>query len=189
MRGRLWAAAALARFALDGGEEPETRRPVSRLRRRRRRIGSVFRSATNSPITSPSARITCTSRIRSCDPAPSDRSCAPARPPVHMEGMSRIHRADRIFGSVRSSPAKSNMCHTLANLEYHHFKYAAHRRPGDVHLHFFGTATLSFADGDRLRYPATSSKSNCRNWARRCTIRWRASPKISAWAASGRSDR
>jgi hypothetical protein len=39
------------------------------------------------------------------------------------------------------------MCHSLANLEYHHFKYAAHRRPGDVHLHFFGTATLSCADG------------------------------------------
>ena len=32
------------------------------------------------------------------------------------------------------------MCHSLA----HH---AAHRRPGDVHLNFFGTATLSFADG------------------------------------------
>ena len=26
----------------------------------------------------------------------------------------------------------------------------AHRRPGDVHLHFFGTATLSFADGIRV---------------------------------------
>ena len=42
------------------------------------------------------------------------------------------------------------MCHSLANLEYHHFKYAAHRVPGDVHLHFFGTATLSFADGIRV---------------------------------------
>ena len=42
---------------------------------------------------------------------------------------------------------ETNMCHSLANLEYHHFKYPAHRRPGDVHLHFFGTATLSFADG------------------------------------------
>ena len=39
------------------------------------------------------------------------------------------------------------MCHTFANLEYHHFKYAQHRVPGDVHLHFFGTATVSFADG------------------------------------------
>ena len=39
------------------------------------------------------------------------------------------------------------MSHSLANLEHHHFKYAQHRRPGDVHVHFFGTATLSFADG------------------------------------------
>jgi len=39
------------------------------------------------------------------------------------------------------------MSHSLANLEYHHFKYAQHRRPGDVHLHFFGTATVSVADG------------------------------------------
>src|SRR5690606_34235881 len=46
---------------------------------------------------------------------------------------------------------EANMCHSLENLEYHHFKYAAHRRPGDVHLHFFGTATLSFADGVRTQ--------------------------------------
>jgi hypothetical protein len=43
------------------------------------------------------------------------------------------------------------MCHTLENLEFHHFKYSAHRRPLDVHLHFFGTATLSFADSIRAR--------------------------------------
>jgi outer membrane protein assembly factor BamB len=42
---------------------------------------------------------------------------------------------------------EANMSHTLANLEYHHFKYAGFRRPGDVHIHFFGTATLSIADG------------------------------------------
>jgi hypothetical protein len=42
------------------------------------------------------------------------------------------------------------MCHSLANLVFHHFKYAAHRVAGDVHLHFFGTATLSFADGIRV---------------------------------------
>ncbi|MDB5563326.1 MAG: GguC protein, partial [Hyphomicrobiales bacterium] len=34
-----------------------------------------------------------------------------------------------------------------ANLEYHHFKYDLFRNPGDVHVHMFGTATLSFADG------------------------------------------
>ncbi|MFN3434079.1 MAG: FAH family protein, partial [Sphingomonas sp.] len=42
---------------------------------------------------------------------------------------------------------EANMSHSLANLEHHHFKYAAFRRPGDVHVHFFGTATLSCADG------------------------------------------
>ena len=39
------------------------------------------------------------------------------------------------------------MSHSIANLEHHHFKYAGFRRPGDLHVHFFGTATLSFSDG------------------------------------------
>ena len=43
------------------------------------------------------------------------------------------------------------MCHSLANLEHHHFKYAQFRRPGDVHVHFMGTATLSFSDGIETR--------------------------------------
>jgi hypothetical protein len=43
------------------------------------------------------------------------------------------------------------MSHSIANLEHHHFKYAQFRRPGDVHAHFFGTATLSFSDGVSLQ--------------------------------------
>jgi hypothetical protein len=39
------------------------------------------------------------------------------------------------------------MSHSIANLEHHHFKYDVCRTPGDIHVHFFGTATLSFADG------------------------------------------
>ena len=39
------------------------------------------------------------------------------------------------------------MSHSIANLESHHFKYALFRRPGDLHVHFFGTATLSYSDG------------------------------------------
>ena len=38
---------------------------------------------------------------------------------------------------------QANMSHTIANLEHHQFKNAVFRRPGDVHVHFFGTATLS----------------------------------------------
>ncbi|HTS37335.1 MAG TPA: AraD1 family protein [Candidatus Solibacter sp.] len=45
----------------------------------------------------------------------------------------------------------SEMCHSLANIEHHHFKYEAHRRRGDVHVHFFGTDCLSFSDNIRLQ--------------------------------------
>ena len=41
----------------------------------------------------------------------------------------------------------ANMSHSIANLEHHHVKYAVFRQPGDIHVHMFGTATLSFADG------------------------------------------
>jgi hypothetical protein len=44
----------------------------------------------------------------------------------------------------------SEMCHTLENIEHHHFKYAVHRHRGDVHVHFFGTDCLSFSDSIRL---------------------------------------
>ena len=42
------------------------------------------------------------------------------------------------------------MCHSVANLEHHHFKFEAHRRPGDVHVHYYGAHSLSFADGVTL---------------------------------------
>lgn len=67
--------------------------------------------------------------------------------PSHLEGFSRVRRGDAVIWEKPFLTGEANMSHTLANLEYHHFKYAAHRRPGDVHLHFFGTATLSFVDG------------------------------------------
>jgi hypothetical protein len=37
----------------------------------------------------------------------------------------------------------------VANLEHHHFKYRMFRRPGDVHIHFFGASLLSCQDGFR----------------------------------------
>jgi hypothetical protein len=43
------------------------------------------------------------------------------------------------------------MSHSLANMEHHHFKHAAHRRPGDIHIHFFGAAVLSFGEGIELQ--------------------------------------
>jgi hypothetical protein len=66
--------------------------------------------------------------------------------PAHLEGSSRIRRDGAVIWQKPFLTGEANMCHTFANLEYHHFKYAQHRVPGDVHLHFFGTATVSFVD-------------------------------------------
>jgi hypothetical protein len=69
--------------------------------------------------------------------------------PDHVEGTSRIRRRDAVLWEKPFLSGEANMSHSLANLEHHHFKYDQFRRPGDVHVHFFGTATLSFADGVR----------------------------------------
>lgn len=71
--------------------------------------------------------------------------------PAHLEGTSRIQRSGETLWEKPFLTGEANMAHSLANLEYHHFKYPGFRRPGDVHVHFFGTATLSFADGIKVR--------------------------------------
>jgi hypothetical protein len=62
----------------------------------------------------------------------------------------KIERAGNLLWSKSFHTGEAAMCHNLQNIEHHHFKFAAHRRPGDVHIHFFGTASLSFGDGIRL---------------------------------------
>jgi hypothetical protein len=66
-----------------------------------------------------------------------------------ISGTSRIVRAGKTLWERPFLSGEKNMSHTIANLEHHHFKYPVFRQPGDVHVHMFGTATLSFADGIR----------------------------------------
>ncbi|CAN7223228.1 AraD1 family protein [Aminobacter sp. LjRoot7] len=67
--------------------------------------------------------------------------------PADIKGTSRIIRAGKTIWEKPFLSGEANMSHTIANLEHHHFKYGMFRQPGDVHVHMFGTATLSFADG------------------------------------------
>lgn len=67
--------------------------------------------------------------------------------PPRVEGISRIRRSGETVFEKPFLSGEANMSHSIANLEHHHFKYAIFRQPGDVHIHMFGTATLSFADG------------------------------------------
>jgi len=69
----------------------------------------------------------------------------------HVEGWATILRDGKTLWEKRFLSGEANMCHSFANLEAHHFKYPLFRRPGDVHVHYFGAATLSCLDGVRPR--------------------------------------
>jgi hypothetical protein len=71
--------------------------------------------------------------------------------PQDVRGTSRIRRDGAVLWEKPFLTGEANMTHRLANLEHHHFKYARFRRPGDVHVHFFGTGTASFVDGIETR--------------------------------------
>jgi hypothetical protein len=84
------------------------------------------------------------SKLRNCSFGPELRL---GELPRNVSGMSRIRRGDAVVWEKPFLSGEDNMSHNIANLETHHFKYGLFRRPGDVHIHFFGTATLSFSEG------------------------------------------
>ncbi|MDP9012689.1 MAG: hypothetical protein M3O41_08565 [Pseudomonadota bacterium] len=67
--------------------------------------------------------------------------------PADIRGSARVRRGTETIWEKPFLTGENNMSHYVRNLEHHHFKYSLFRRPGDVHVHFFGTATLSFSDG------------------------------------------
>jgi hypothetical protein len=69
--------------------------------------------------------------------------------PEDIRGLSRILRGGKVLWEKPFLSGEANMSHSFANLEHHHFKYGLFRQPGDIHVHMFGTATLSFGDGIR----------------------------------------
>ncbi|MDQ2640643.1 MAG: FAH family protein [Pseudomonadota bacterium] len=136
-------------FALDCGEEPElVGLYVISPRGVPARLGYAIGNEFSDHVTERRNYLYLAhSKLRQCAVGPELRT-GPL--PRHLEGRSRIFSGDRVRWEKPFLTGEDNMSHSLANLEYHHFKYVAHRIPGDVHLHFFGTATLSFADGIRV---------------------------------------
>jgi hypothetical protein len=61
-------------------------------------------------------------------------------------GRTKIERGGKVVWEAAQASGERWMCHSLANLEHHHFKHAEHRRPGDVHIHFLGADMFSFKD-------------------------------------------
>ncbi|MFC5547579.1 AraD1 family protein [Massilia aerilata] len=133
-------------FALDGGEEPEIAGLyVIGEDGQPWRLGFALGNEFSDHVTERQNYLYLAhSKLRNCGVGP---ALLVGELPAHVSGVSRILGTD---GQVRWQKAfvsgEQNMSHTIANLEYHHFKYGLFTRPGDVHIHFFGTATLSFAD-------------------------------------------
>ena len=136
-------------FALDGGEEPElVGLYVIGPDRTPYRLGYALGNEFSDHVMERQNYLYLAhSKLRRCAIGPALRT---GTLPQHLEGRSRIRRGREIVWEKPFFTGEANMCHSLANLEYHHFKYAEHRKPFDVHLHFFGTATLSFADSIRV---------------------------------------
>ncbi len=133
-------------FALDGGEEPEmaaiymigpTGKPC--------RLGFALGNEYSDHIMERQNYLYLAhSKLRQCAVGP---ELITGPPPAHIEGKSRIRRKGEVIWEKPFLTGEANMSHSIANLEFHHFKYEGFRRPGDLHIHFFGTGTLSIADG------------------------------------------
>ena len=133
-------------FAEDGGEEPEVAGvyiagPDGRVHRIGWALGNEFSDHV-------------TERVNYLWLAHSKLRVASYGPeilvgdlPADIRGTSCIRRDGAVIWEKPFLSGEANMSHTIANLEHHHFKYDIFRQSGDLHVHFFGTATLSVADG------------------------------------------
>lgn len=144
------AAFPVPPFADDAGEEPELGGlyvigPDSKPYRVGFAVGNEF---SDHVMERKNYLYLAHSKLRSCSYGPELRV---GELPQHLAGTSRILRNGEEIWRNEFLSGEANMCHSLENLEYHHFKYRQFLKPGDVHIHFFGTATLSFADGIRTQ--------------------------------------
>jgi hypothetical protein len=132
-------------FALDGSEEPEIAGIyIIGPDGNPRRLGFALANEFSDHVTERGNYLWLAhSKLR---PAALGAEILTGELPDDVRGTSRIVRDGATIWEKPFLSGEANMSHHIANLEHHHFKYELFRRPGDIHVHFFGTATLSFAD-------------------------------------------
>jgi len=140
------AALRMPAFALAGAEEPEvvgiyildkTGQPF--------RLGFTLGNEFSDHVTEAQNYLFLAhSKLRNCALGP---ELLLGDLPQDVRGKTRVIRNGKAIWEDDFLSGESNMSHTVANLEHHHFKYGIFRRPGDLHAHFFGAAVLSFAAG------------------------------------------
>jgi hypothetical protein len=139
---------AMPGFALDGGEEAEiVMLYVIDDAGRPRRVGYALGNEFSDHVLERQNYLYLAhSKLRPCAFGP---ELLLGELPADVRGVIRVRRDGKPLWEAEFISGEANMSHTLANLEHHHFKYAAFRRPGDVHVHFIGAAALSFSAGVR----------------------------------------
>ena len=137
-------------FALDGGEEPEIAGIyLIDAEGNPRRLGFCLANEFSDHVTERGNYLWLAhSKLR---PAALGPELLMGDLPPNVRGTSRIVRDGATLWEKPFLTGEANMSHSIRNLEHHHFKYPLFRRPGDVHVHFLGTATVSCADGVQAR--------------------------------------
>jgi hypothetical protein len=133
-------------FALDGGEEPEIAGIyLIDANGTPRRLGFCLANEFSDHVTERENYLWLAhSKLRQ---AALGAELLTGALPSNIRGTSVLLRGDETIWQKPFLSGEDNMSHSVANLEHHHFKYDLFRKPGDVHVHFFGCGTLSFADG------------------------------------------
>ncbi len=67
-----------------------------------------------------------------------------------IKGKVSAYRSGQIIWSKEIHTGEQAMAHSLANLEYHHFKYESHRVPWQAHVHFMGADAFSYGEQIKL---------------------------------------
>ena len=136
-------------YAEDGGEEPEIAGVyIIDAQGAPRRIGMAAGNEFSDHVFEKKNYLyLASSKLRSCALGP-ELAIDPDFSLVR--GEVAIERGDETIWRKAIQSGESAMCHSLANMEHHHFKFEAHRRPGDLHVHFFGADAFSFGEGIRL---------------------------------------
>ncbi len=143
------AALTIPNFAADGGEEPELASIyVIDHHGTPRRVGMTpANEFSDHQIEKQNYLYLAHSKLRPCAIGPE----LILNPDFSLvTGTVTIERGGAILWTREISTGDQCMCHSLANIEHHHFKYDPHRRPGDAHVHFLGAGAFSFGEGITL---------------------------------------
>jgi hypothetical protein len=139
-------------YAMDGGEEAEIAGAyVIGEDGRPYRIGFMIGNEFSDHVTERENYLYLAhSKLRTCSVGP-ELVVADEAAFQDIIGAVSVQRRGQVHWQANFYSGQKNMCHALVNLEHHHFKYEAHRRAGDVHVHFFGADAFSFGEGIRLQ--------------------------------------